>query len=124
MPTDYAPKRAAAKAKLEAKGMSMVYVQRMEDSTQLPTPGGSTPVVEVRKDFYGVRLKPTFAEVQMGIFGAGDDIVLAPGDCCDGTPDTTDRLEIDGVEYDILSFTGVNPTDLPIIYKFSVKRRG
>lgn len=123
MPTDYAPKLAAAKAKLEAKGMPIVYIQRTE-AAQLPTPGGGTAVAEVRKDFYGVRLKPTFAEVQMGIFGAGDDIVLAPGDCCDGTPDTTDRLEIDGVEYDIQSFTGVNPTDLPIIYKFSVKRRG
>lgn len=124
MPGDYAPKLAAAKAKLEAKGMPMVYVQRTEDTTQLPTPGGSTPVSVVRKDFYGIRLKPTFTEVQMGLFGAGDDIVLAPGDCCDGSPDTTDRIEIDSVEWDILKFTSVKPTDLTIIYKFSVKRRG
>ncbi len=124
MPGDYSSKLLAAKAKLEAKGMPMVYVRRTEDPTQLPTPGGGTPVLVERFDFYGVRLKPSYEEVQMGIFGAGDDLVLAPGDCCEGhEPDTTDRIEIDGVAWDIRSFTAVRPTDVAIIYKFSVKRR-
>ena len=75
MPTDYTPKLQAAKAKLQAKGMLMQFVRRTEDTSQMPEPGGGYPVIETRTDFYGLKTSPTLAEVQMGIFG-GEDLVV------------------------------------------------
>ena len=124
MPTDYAPKLAAAKAKLEAKGMPMTFVRRTEDTSQMPEPGGGYPVVETRTDFYGLKTSPTLAEVQMGIFGGEDLIVLVPGDVCEGRPDTTDKLEFQGMTWNITTIKPVSPAELDILYKVAVKEAG
>lgn len=124
MPTDYAPKLAAAKAKLEAKGMPMTFVRRTEDTSQMPEPGGGYPVVETRTEFYGLKTSPTLAEVQMGIFGGEDLIVIMPGNVCDGRPDTTDKLSFQGKLWGISTIRPVAPTELDIIYKVSVKEVG
>lgn len=119
MPGDYAPKLASAKAKLQKKGAAMVYVA--ESKSGMPIPGGGSVSKEIRTDFYGVRLNPTADEVQMDIFSATDAVILAPGDCTAGEPDTTDFIEFDGKRWNITKIHTVEPTDLPIIYKFAVK---
>lgn len=121
MPGDYAPKLAAVKAKLAAKGAAMVYVA--ESKTGMPIPGGGSVSEEIRTEFYGVRLNPTAEEVTMGVFGATDSVILAPGDCTGGTPDTTDYIEFDGKEWQITKIYTVAPTVLPLIYKFAVKEK-
>lgn len=122
MPGDYAPKLAAAKAKLEAKGAAMVYVA--ESKSGMPVPGGGTESEEIRTNFYGVRLNPTADEVMMGVFSATDAVILAPGDCTRGEPDTTDFIEFDGKRWEINKIVTVAPTALSILYKFGVKEEG
>lgn len=124
MPTDFTPKLQATKSKLEAKGMLMQFVRRTEDTSQMPTPGGGYPVIEKRTDFYGVKTSPTLAEVQMGIFGGEDLIVLMPGDVCEGSPDTTDKVVFQGKTWAISNIRIVAPTDLDILYKAAVKEEG
>lgn len=124
MPTDYTPKLQAAKAKLEAKGMPMQFVRRTEDTSQMPEPGGGYPVIETRTDFYGLKTSPTLAEVQMGIFGGEDLVVIMPGDVCEGRPDTTDKLEFQGMTWNITTIKPVAPAELDIIYKVAVKEVG
>ncbi len=124
MPTDYTPKLQAAKAKLQAKGMLMQFVRRTEDTSQMPEPGGGYPVIETRTDFYGLKTSPTLAEVQMGIFGGEDLVVIMPGDVCEGRPDTTDKLEFQGKLWGITTIRPVAPTELDIIYKVAVKEVG
>ena len=124
MPTDYTPKLRAAKAKLEAKGMPMQFVRRTEDTSQMPEPGGGYPVIETRTDFYGLKTSPTLAEVQMGIFGGEDLVVIMPGDVCEGRPDTTDKLEFQGMTWNITTIKPVAPAELDIIYKVAVKEAG
>ena len=124
MPTDYTPKLQAAKAKLQAKGMLMQFVRRTEDTSQMPEPGGGYPVIETRTDFYGLKISPTLAEVQMGIFGGEDLIVIMPGDVCEGRPDTTDKLEFQGMTWNITTIRPVAPAELDIIYKVAVKEEG
>lgn len=124
MPTDYTPKLQAAKAKLQAKGMLMQFVRRTEDTSQMPEPGGGYPVIETRTDFYGLKISPTLAEVQMGIFGGEDLIVIMPGDVCEGRPDTTDKLEFQGMTWNITTIRPVAPAELDIIYKVAVKEVG
>lgn len=124
MPTDYAPKLAAAKAKLEAKGMPMTFVRRSEDTTQMPTPGVGYPVVETRTEFYGVRTSPQLAEVQMGIFAGEDIVILMPGDVCEGRPDNTDYLIFLGKRWNIITIKPVAPAELDILYKVAVKESG
>lgn len=124
MPTDYTPKLQAAKAKLQAKGMLMQFVRRTEDTSQMPEPGGGYPVIETRTDFYGLKTSPTLAEVQMGIFGGEDLVVLMPGDVCDGRPDTTDKLEFQGMIWNITTIRPVAPAELDILYKVAVKEAG
>lgn len=124
MPTDYTPKLQAAKAKLEAKGMPMQFVRRTEDTSQMPEPGGGYPVIETRTDFYGLKTSPTLAEVQMGIFGGEDLVVIMPGDVCEGRPDTTDKLEFQGMTWNITTIKPVAPAELDIIYKVAVKEAG
>ena len=121
MPGDYTPKLAAAKAKLQAKGTAMVYVA--ERKSGMPTPGGGSTSEEIRTEFYGVRLNPSAEEVTMGVFGATDSIILAPGDCTGGVPDTTDYIEFDGKEWQITKIKTVAPTELALVYKFAVKER-
>lgn len=124
MPTDYTPKLLKAKAKLRAKGMPMQFVRRTEDTSQMPEPGGGYPVIETRTDFYGLKTSPTLAEVQMGIFGGEDLVVIMPGDVCEGRPDTTDKLEFQGKLWGITTIRPVAPTELDIIYKVAVKEVG
>ena len=124
MTTDYTPKLQAAKAKLQAKGMLMQFVRRTEDTSQMPEPGGGYPVIETRTDFYGLKISPTLAEVQMGIFGGEDLIVIMPGDVCEGRPDTTDKLEFQGMTWNITTIRPVAPAELDIIYKVAVKEVG
>ena len=124
MPTDYTPKLQAAKAKLEAKGMPMQFVRRTEDTSQMPEPGGGYPVIETRTDFYGLKTSPTLAEVQMGIFGGEDLVVIMPSDVCEGRPDTTDKLEFQGMTWNITTIKPVAPAELDIIYKVAVKEAG
>mgnify|MGYP006987433779 FL=1 len=124
MPTDYTPKLQAAKAKLQAKGMLMQFVRRTEDTSQMPEPGGGYPVIETRTDFYGLKTSPTLAEVQMGIFGGEDLVVLMPGDVCEGRPDTTDKLEFQGTTWNITTIKPVAPAELDILYKVAVKEAG
>lgn len=124
MPTDYTPKLQAAKAKLQAKGMLMQFVRRTEDTSQMPEPGGGYPVIETRTDFYGLKISPTLAEVQMGIFGGEDLVVIMPGDVCEGCPDTTDKLVFQGKLWGITTIRPVSPTELDIIYKVAVKEVG
>lgn len=124
MPTDYTPKLQAAKAKLQAKGMLMQFVRRTEDTSQMPEPGGGYPVIETRTDFYGLKTSPTLAEVQMGIFGGEDLVVIMPGDVCEGRPDTTDKLEFQGMTWNITTIKPVAPAELDIIYKVAVKEAG
>lgn len=124
MPTDYTPKLQAAKAKLEAKGMLMTFVRRTEDTSQMPEPGGGYPVIETRTDFYGLKTSPMLAEVQMGIFGGEDLIVIMPGDVCEGRPDTTDKLSFLGKLWEISKIHVVAPTELDILYKVAVKEVG
>ena len=124
MPTDYTPKLQAAKAKLQAKGMLMQFVRRTEDTSQMPEPGGGYPIIETRTDFYGLKTSPTLAEVQMGIFGGEDLVVLMPGDVCEGRPDTTDKLEFQGTTWDITTIRPVAPAELDILYKVAVKEAG
>lgn len=121
MPGDYAPKLAAAKAKLQAKGAAMVYVA--ESKSGMPTPGGGSTSEEIRTEFYGVRLNPTAEEVTMGVFSATDSVILAPGDCTGGIPDITDYIEFDGKEWQITKIHTVAPTELRLLYKFAVKER-
>lgn len=121
MPGDYAPKLAAVKAKLAAKGTPMVYVA--ESKSGMPTPGGGSTSEEIRTEFYGVRLNPTAEEVTMGVFSATDSVILAPGDCTGGIPDTTDYIEFDGKEWQITKIQTVAPTELALTYKFAVKER-
>ena len=124
MPTDYTPKLQAAKAKLQAKGMLMQFVRRTEDTSQMPEPGGGYPVIETRTDFYGLKTSPSLAEVQMGIFGGEDLVVIMPGDVCEGRPDTTDKLAFQGKLWGITTIRPVAPTELDIIYKVAVKEVG
>lgn len=124
MPTDYTPKLQAAKAKLQAKGMLMQFVRRTEDTSQMPEPGGGYPVIETRTDFYGLKTSPTLAEVQMGLFGGEDLVVIMPGDVCEGRPDTTDKLEFQGTTWNITTIRPVAPAELDIIYKVAVKEVG
>lgn len=124
MPTDYTPKLQAAKAKLQAKGMLMQFVRRTEDTSQVPEPGGGYPVIETRTDFYGLKTSPTLAEVQMGLFGGEDLVVIMPGDACEGRPDTTDKLAFQGKLWGITTIRPVSPTELDIIYKVAVKEVG
>lgn len=124
MPTDYTPKLQAAKAKLQAKGMLMQFVRRTEDTSQMPEPGGGYPVIETRTDFYGLKTSPTLAEVQMGLFGGEDLVVIMPGDACEGRPDTTDKLAFQGKLWGITTIRPVSPTELDIIYKVAVKEVG
>lgn len=124
MPTDYTPKLQAAKAKLQAKGMLMQFVRRTEDTSQMPEPGGGYPVIETRTDFYGLKTSPTLAEVQMGIFGGEDIVVIMSGDVCEGRPDTTDKLAFQGKLWGITTIRPVSPTELDIIYKVAVKEVG
>ena len=124
MPTDYTPKLQAAKAKLQAKGMLMQFVRRTEDTSQMPEPGGGYPVIETRTDFYGLKTSPTLAEVQMGIFGGEDLVVIMPGDVCEGRPDITDKLAFQGKLWGITTIRPVSPTELDIIYKVAVKEVG
>lgn len=124
MPTDYLAKLKFAKAKLQAKGMLMQFVRRTEDTSQMPEPGGGYPVIETRTDFYGLKISPTLAEVQMGIFGGEDLIVIMPGDVCEGRPDTTDKLEFQGMTWNITTIRPVAPAELDIIYKVAVKEVG
>lgn len=124
MPTDYTPKLQAAKAKLQAKGMLMQFVRRTEDTSQMPEPGGGRPVIETRTDFYGLKTSPTLAEVQMGLFGGEDLVVIMPGDVCEGRPDTTDKLEFQGTTWNITTIRPVAPAELDIIYKVAVKEVG
>lgn len=124
MPTDYTPKLQAAKAKLQAKGMLMQFVRRTEDTSQMPEPGGGYPVIETRTDFYGLKTSPTLAEVQMGLFGGEDLVVIMPGDVCEGRPDTTDKLVFQGKLWGITTIRPVSPTELDIIYKVAVKEVG
>ena len=124
MPTDYTPKLQAAKAKLQAKGMLMQFVRRTEDTSQMPEPGGGYPVIETRTDFYGLKTSPTLAEVQMGLFGGEDLVVIMPGDACEGRPDTTDKLAFQGKLWGITTIQPVSPTELDIIYKVAVKEVG
>lgn len=90
----------------------------------MPTPGGGYPVIETRIDFYGIKTSPTLEEVQMGIFGGEDLIVIMPGDVCDGGPDTTDKISFQGKLWGIYAIRSVAPTELNIIYKVSVKEEG
>lgn len=124
MPTDYTPKLQAAKAKLQAKGMLMQFARRTEDTSQMPEPGGGYPVIETRTDFYGLKTSPTLAEVQMGIFGGEDIVVIMPGDVCEGRPDTTDKLSFLGQLWEIFKIHVVAPAELDIIYKVAVKEVG
>lgn len=124
MPTDYTPKLQAAKAKLQAKGMLMQFVRRTEDTSQMPEPGGGYPVIETRTDFYGLKTSPMLAEVQMGLFGGEDLVVIMPGDVCEGRPDTTDKLVFQGKLWGITTIRPVSPTELDIIYKVAVKEVG
>lgn len=124
MPTDYTPKLQAAKAKLQAKGMLMQFVRRTEDTSQMPEPGGGYPVIETRTDFYGLKTSPMLAEVQMGLFGGEDLVVIMPGDVCEGRPDTTDKLAFQGKLWGITTIRPVSPTELDIIYKVAVKEVG
>lgn len=124
MPTDYTPKLQAAKAKLQAKGMLMQFVRRTEDTSQMPEPGGGYPVIETRTDFYGLKTSPTLAEVQMGIFGGEELVVIMPGDVCEGRPDTTDKLSFLGQLWEISKIHVVAPTELDILYKVAVKEVG
>lgn len=124
MPADYTPKLEAAKTKLTAKGMRMQFIRRVEDTSQMPVPGGGYPVIETRTDFYGVKTSPTLAEVQMGIFSGEDLIVLVPGDVCEGRPDTTDKLSFQGTLWGIKVIRPVSPTELDILYRISVKEEG
>lgn len=124
MPTDYTPKLQAAKAKLQAKGMLMQFVRRTEDTSQMPEPGGGYPVIETRTDFYGLKTSPTLAEVQMGLFGGEDLVVIMPGDVCEGRPDTTDKLAFQGTTWNITTIRPVAPAELDIIYKVAVKEVG
>ena len=124
MPTDYTPKLQAAKAKLQAKGMLMQFARRTEDTSQMPEPGGGYPVIETRTDFYGLKTSPTLAEVQMGIFGGEDIVVIMPGDVCEGRPDTTDKLSFLGQLWEIFKIHVVAPAELDIIYKVAVKEAG
>ena len=124
MPTDYTPKLQAAKAKLQAKGMPMQFVRRTEDTSQMPEPGGGYPVIETRTDFYGLKTSPMLAEVQMGIFGGEDIVVVMPGDVCEGRPDTTDKLSFLGQLWEISKIHVVAPAELDIIYKVAVKEVG
>lgn len=124
MPTDYAPKLAAAKAKLEAKGMPMTFVRRTEDTSQMPTPSGGYPVIETRTEFYGVRTSPQLDEVQMGIFAGEDIVILMPGDVCEGRPDNTDYLIFLEKRWNITTIKPVAPAELDIIYKVAVKESG
>lgn len=119
MPGDYTSKLVSAKAKLERKGAAMVYVA--ESKSGMPIPGAGTLSEEVRTEFYGIRLNPTAEEVQMGIFSATDAVFLAPGDCTDGIPDTTDYIEFDNKKWQITKIFTVAPTELPLLYKFAVK---
>ena len=121
MPTDYTPKLQAAKAKLQAKGMPMLFIRRTEDLSQMPTPGGGYPVVETQTEFYGIKTNPTLAEVEKGIFNGEDLIVIMPGDVCDGRPDTTDKLLFMGSRWNISKIKPVAPTELDILYKVAVK---
>lgn len=124
MPTDYTPKLQAAKAKLEAKGMPMTFVRRTEDTSQMPEPGGGYPVVETRTDFYGLKTSPMLSEVQMGIFGGEELVVIMPGDVCEGRPDTTDKLSFLGQLWEIHKIHVVAPAKLDILYKVAVKEAG
>ncbi len=124
MAADYASKLQTAKTRLQNKGMLMQFVRRTEDTSELPEPGGGYPVVETRTDFYGVKTSPTLAEVQMGIFGGEDLIVIMPGDVCEGRPDTTDRLSFSDKFWNIQVIKPVAPTELDIIYKVSVQEGG
>lgn len=124
MPTDFTPKLQAAKSKLEAKGMLMQFVQRIEDTSQMPVPGGGYPVTEKRTDFYGVKTGATLAEIQAGIFSGEDLIVLMPGDVCEGRPSTTDKVAFQGKLWAISNIRVVAPTDLDILYKAAVKEEG
>ena len=124
MPMGYTPKLQAAKCKLQAKGMLMQFVRRSEDTSQMPEPGGGYPVIETRTDFYGLKTSPTLAEVQMGLFGGEDLVVIMPGDVCEGRPDTTDKLEFQGKLWGITTIRPVSPTELDIIYKVAVKEVG
>lgn len=124
MPTDYTPKLLKAKAKLQAKGMLMTFVRRTEDTSQMPEPGGGYPVIETRIDFYGLKTSPMLAEVQMGIFAGEDLVVVMPGDVCEGRPDTTDKLEFQGMTWNITTIKPVAPAELDIIYKVAVKEAG
>lgn len=124
MPTDYLAKLKFAKARLKAAGMLMVFVRRTEDTSQMPEPGGGYPVIETRTDFYGLKTSPTLAEVQMGIFGGEDIVVIMPGDACEGRPDTTDKLSFLGQLWEISKIHVVAPAELDIIYKVAVKEAG
>lgn len=122
MPGDYAPKLAKAKATLEKKGAAMVYVA--ESKSGMPKPGGGSESKEVRTNFYGVRTNPKADEIETGIFSAEYAVILAPGDCTAGRPDTTDFIEFDGKVWNIKSIVTVAPTELPILYKFGVMEEG
>lgn len=124
MPTDYTPKLQAAKAKLQAKGMLMQFVRRTEDTSQMPEPGGGYPVIETRTDFYGLKTSPMLSEVQMGIFGGEELVVIMPGDVCEGRPDTTDKLSFLGQLWEIHKIHVVAPAKLDILYKVAVKEAG
>ena len=124
MPTDFTPKLQAAKTKLEAKGMLMQFVRRIEDTSQMPVPGGGYPIEEKRTDFYGVKTGATLEEVQAGIFSGEDLIVLMPGDVCEGRPSTMDKVVFQGKRWGISNIRVVAPADLDILYKAAVVEEG
>lgn len=119
MPFDYAQKLESVKAKLKKLKAEMVYVA--ESKSGMPVPGGGSVSKEIRTKFYGALTNPTADEIMTGIFSATDAVILAPGDCTDGKPDTTDFIEFDGTRWEINKVHKVAPTGSPILYKFGVK---
>lgn len=122
MPGDYAPKLAVADGRLEAKGAAMVYVA--ESKSGMPVPGGGTESEEIRTNFYGIIRNPKANEIMGGIFSATVAVIVAPGNCTDGEPDTTDFIEFNGKRWEIREMRTSGPTGLPLVYQFGVKEEG
>lgn len=120
---DYSTKAAKAKRKLRKKGMPMIYVSITEDTTGMIDPDtGKYPVTVERIPFYGVKTQATVEEVQAGHFQDVSWVVLAPGDVT--ATDTTDVLQFDGHDWDIVELVPVAPAEQVIVYQLGVKDAG
>ncbi len=116
---------AKAKAKLIAKGMPMQFVRVTAGGVYDPETGGYTGPTETITSFYGVRTKPTQAEVQAGLFQGVTAVILAPADLAGGSsPTTADKLVYGGQRWDIKEIRSVAPAETVMLYKLGVVAAG